>query len=152
MQNIEPTDYCWCEQDICILFWRTEISDAAVHIFKPRSFVVFDHDLCNLSTCPRYQIKFVEENGLLTVNQLLTSLFPLVSKCVTMIICNLTSHKLLQDHVSRQISPIYLFDLMNCINLECRAFATALWNLASKVNHGPTILDTGGLRSLSTIG
>ncbi len=74
--------------------------------------------LCNLSTCPGYQIKFVEENGLPTVNQLLTSLFPLISKCATMIICNLTSHKLLQDHVSRQISQIHLFDLMNGNNLE----------------------------------
>ena len=96
MQSIELTDYCWCEQDICVLFWRTEISDAAVHIFKSRSFVVFDHDLCNLSTCPRYQIKFVEENALPTVNQLLTSLFPYA----TMSLCNLASHIFLQDHVS----------------------------------------------------
>jgi hypothetical protein len=43
MQSIEPIDYCQLEQDICILFQRTEISDAAMHILKSRSFVDFDH-------------------------------------------------------------------------------------------------------------
>jgi hypothetical protein len=43
MQSIESIDYCQLAQDICILFWRTEISDAAMHILKPRSFVDFDH-------------------------------------------------------------------------------------------------------------
>jgi hypothetical protein len=38
--------------------------------------------LCNLSTCPGYQIKFLEDNGLPTVNQLLISLFPLISKAI----------------------------------------------------------------------
>ena len=51
--------------------------------------------LCNLSTCPGYQIKFLEDNGLPTVNQLLTSLFPYA----TISLCNLASHKFLQDHV-----------------------------------------------------
>ncbi len=56
--------------------------------------------LCNLPTCLGYQIKSVDKNGLLAVNQLLTILLPLVSKYVMMILCNLVSYELLQDHFS----------------------------------------------------
>jgi hypothetical protein len=57
--------------------------------------------LCNLPTCLGYQIKSVDKNGLPAVTQLLTSLLPLVSKYVMMILCNLASYELLQDHFSR---------------------------------------------------
>ncbi len=56
--------------------------------------------LCNLPTCLGYPIKSVDKNGLPAVNQLLTSLLPLVSKYVMMILCNLASYELLQ-HFSR---------------------------------------------------
>jgi hypothetical protein len=101
MQSIEPIDYCQLEQDICILFRRTEISDAAMHILKSRSLLISIMVLCNLPTCLGYQIKSVDKNGLPAVTQLLPILLPLVSKYVMMILCNLASYELLQDYVSR---------------------------------------------------
>ena len=108
--------------------------------------------LCNLSTCSEHQMKFVEENGLPTLNQHMSSDCPLTRKNVTMILCNLTCHDAIQDHVAQQIGFSGLFELMNDVNLDCRAFATMIiCNLASKQTHGNTILDGGGLQPLATM-
>mmetsp|Transcript_7197 Transcript_7197/g.11549 ORF Transcript_7197/g.11549 Transcript_7197/m.11549 type:complete len:120 (-) Transcript_7197:2202-2561(-) len=63
-------------------------------------------------------------DGFPALKQLLSSDHPLSRKNATMVLCNLTSHDDAQDHVARQVNLLQLFELMNDVSLECRAFAT----------------------------
>ena len=105
--------------------------------------------LCNLSTSSGYVIKFVEERCLPPIIHLLISDCPVIRKNAMMIMCNLTCHDVLHDSVATQMDVSCMFNLMNDVNLETRAFATmTLCNLASTVDHRSAILDAGGMRPL----
>jgi hypothetical protein len=69
-----------------------------------------------------------------------------------MILCNLTTHNEIIDHVARQFELLQLVELMNDAHLECKSYATmTVCNLASKHIHGAALVMAGCITRLVTI-
>ena len=106
--------------------------------------------LVNLSSLEGYQIKFVEQNSIPPLQQLLFSDCPLTRKNTTMVLCNLASHHSSQDYVMKQVGLFPLYELIkNDQDSECQVFAImTICNLGRQTNCESILEAPGGLLQL----